>query len=233
MSGQKLHWAWRSLKPKQKEKVIKELAQCLKLLHQRTNTHFGVVAEENRRYPTWLEFNEDRLGRTLEELKAWRVKFEPAILALVLERFERDKDVLRNAMPCLIHRDLWMGNILVEGDRLTAILDFELATYAPVDYELLLIEEFCLYPNDFAEENNEVYLATDFADYPILLKKYAPEMFACQNLRKRLDLYHLLYELSAYLHWRKTQSMDFKETFLVQPSAILMNFLFEHGARMI
>jgi aminoglycoside phosphotransferase (APT) family kinase protein len=231
--GQKLLTVWGSLLPEQKDSIIAELAQTLKRLHRRTSAQFGILAEGNRRYNTWLEFYEERLRSTLEELKACRVKFDPAILELVQERFARDKDVLCEGTPCLVHRDLWQGNILVEGDKITAILDFELAMYAPVDYELLLIEEFCLYPNDFAEEDHEGYRTTDFADFLILLKKHDPGMFACQNLRKRLDLYHLLYALSSYLHWRKTQSTDLKETYLVQPSAKILNFIFEHGTRMI
>ena len=231
--GQKLHWVWKSLLPKQKEFIIAELAHYLKLLHQRTSAQFGLFGEENRRYVTWLEFYKDRLRSTLEELKAWRVKFDPALLELVFERFERDKDALCEGTPCLVHRDLWLGNILVEGDQITAVLDFELAMYAPVDYELLLVEEFCLYPNDYAEEAHEVFSTADFSDYAMLLKKHYPEMFACPNLRERLDLYHLHYALSSYLYWRKAQPENFQESYLVQPSAKVLNFIFEHGTRII
>jgi aminoglycoside phosphotransferase (APT) family kinase protein len=231
--GQKLHWVWKKLLPEQKNAIVTELVYYMKLLHQRTSQEFGQLWGEKRHYRTWLDFCEENLQSTLEELKIWKVNIDPKIIELVCERFDRDKSFLREGTPCLIHRDLWQGNILVEEDRITAILDFEFSMYAPVDYELLLIEEFCLYPNDFSEEDNEIYTAADFSDYVFLLKKHYPEMFSFRNLRKRLDLYHLLYSLSSYLNWIKTQSKDLIITFPLYPSAKALNFLFEHGIRMI
>lgn len=229
--GQKLHRIWKNLPPEQKDQIIEDLGSCLKLLHQRTSTGYGRLSG-GKMVHTWLEFCEHHLGATLDELKAYRIKLDPAIVELIQERFARDKEWLREGPPSLIHRDLWLGNILAEGGKITAILDFEFSMYAPVDYELLLVEEFCLYPNDYAEDGNEVYSAADFSDYLMLLKKHYPGLFVFQNLRKRLDLYHLDYALSSYLEWRKTQPEDFVETYPLHATAKALNFLFEHGTRM-
>ena len=229
--GEKLHWVWKELTPEQKDQIIADLSSGLKLLHQRTSTGYGRVGGK-KIYPNWMGYCDDYLESTLDELRAYQVKLDPAVVELILERFERDKEWLREGTACLIHRDLWLGNILVEGGRITAILDFEFSMYAPVDYELLLVEEFCLYPNDFAEDGKEVFSAADFSEYLGLLKKHYPGMFAFQNLRKRLDLYHLIYALSSYLEWRKTQPKDFVETYPLHATAKALNFLFEQGTRM-
>ena len=39
------------------------------------------------------------------------------------------------------------------------------------------MEQFCLYPNDFAEDDNEIYTTADFANYFQLLKKHYRELF--------------------------------------------------------
>jgi aminoglycoside phosphotransferase (APT) family kinase protein len=120
MSGKKLHWVWNELTPELKDQIIADLCSGLKLLHQRTSTGYGRVGGE-KIYPDWMGFCEDYLVSTLDELKVYRVKLDPAVVELILERFECDKEWLREGTPCLIHRDLWLGNILVEGGRITAI----------------------------------------------------------------------------------------------------------------
>jgi hypothetical protein len=53
-----------------------------------------------------------------------------------------------------------------------------------------------------------------------------------QNLRKRLDLYHLIYALTSYLEWRKTLPKDFVEVYPLHATAKVQNFIFKHGTRM-
>ena len=135
----------------------------------------------------------------------------------------------------LVHGDLWLGNILIDQGKVAAILDFEYAAQAPLDYELLKIEDFCLYPNDYAEEDDENHSAADFADFCVLLRVHYPELFAIPHLRERLNLYHLESTLSDYLAWRKDNraAIPFE-----QPNAMnfvqarITNFVFGHGVRM-
>jgi aminoglycoside phosphotransferase (APT) family kinase protein len=231
INGQKLYWVWKDLSAEQKDRIMEELAGYLKVLHQRTCPGFGSLMGE-KTHPSWRDFCAYCLECTLDELKRYRVKLDPAVVELVRERFERDQEWLCEGTPCLIHRDLWLGNILVEGGRITAILDFEFSMYAPADYELLLVEEFCLYPNDFAEGGKDIFSVADFADVLGYLNKHYPGMFSFQNLRKRLDLYHLIYALSSYLEWGKTQPKDFVDVYPLHATAKALNFLFEHGTRL-
>ena len=232
VKGDALHHVWLYLSPKQKDNLVYELASYLRALHDRTFKKFGFCGDSSG-YDSWLEFCEARFYSTLEEVHALDIHIPPLILQTITGYFEQYKHVLQEAIPVLVHHDLWLGNILVEDGKISAILDFEFSIQAPRDYELLLMEQFCLYPNDFAEDDGGIYTTADFADYFQLLKKHYPELFEVRDLRKRLNLYHIPYSLRAYVVWRKTQVEATDTSLPIQPLAKVFNFLSEHGTRMV
>lgn len=231
VAGKPLHHSWLDLSPEQKDHIVCALASYLKVLHQNTFAEFGFYCDGKRDH-SWLKFCEHEFYNTLEEAHAPNYCIPMVVLQATENYFERHKHVLHTASPVLVHRDLWPGNILINDGKISAILDFEFAIQAPRDYELLLIEQFCLYPNDFVEENNEIYTTADFADYFQLLKKHYPELFAVRDLRERLNLYHIIYSLKAYIAWRKTQPQATEGHLPIQPLAKVFNFITEHGTRM-
>ena len=230
--GEKLHHIWGDLSPECKDRIISELASYLRTLHQHTAPRFGYPHEGADTYGSWPEFCEHRLRIELQAVEALGIGIPSEILRLITGYFHSHKHALQGGIPSLVHRDLWPGNILVEKGRISAILDFEFAMYAPRDYELLLIERFCLYPNDYAEEDNEIYDTSSFSDLFCLLRKHYPEIFEVRSLRERLNLYHLLYSLEAHVAWRRTQGGTVGGDLPIQPIATALNFVFDHGARM-
>jgi len=117
----------------------------------------------------------------------------------------------------------------VREGRLAAILDWELATGAPRDYELLLVEHYCLYPNDFCEQGWEIYAAGDWCDYARLLSAHYPALVAGAGLRERLDLYQLQYVMEVYAGWARQFGAG--EGVAVALLAKAANFATAHGAR--
>lgn len=235
VTGQKLHNAWRGLTPAAQESITEQLAGCLQALHRERYPGFGAPGEDAAPNTSWAGYRAARLRATIAEIQALGLRMVPGFIELAEEHFAAHAGALEGGSPTLVHGDLWMGNILVENGRIAAILDFEYAQRAPADYELLVIEAFCLYPNDYAEEENEVYNAADFAPFCRLLRKYYPALFDVPRLRERLDLYHLESALSSYLSWRKDnlpaippERMAAKDFYMARIS----NFVFENGARM-
>ncbi len=91
------------------------------------------------------------------------------------------------------------------------------------------MEAFCLYPNDWAEEINEVYCTADFASFIPLLRRHYPALFEIAHLRTRVNLYQLASALSSYLAWRKDnlstippERMAAKEFYMAR----ITNFIF-------
>ena len=204
----KLYSIWKDLSPRRQNEIVEELASYLRTLHSLSYVDFGYAYAGAPRSASWQEFITARFSQALAEIDALKIRVLPGILELASEHFERRKGLLQGRVARSGAWRPWLGNILVENERISAILDFEYALQAPLDYELLKLEDFCLYPNDYAEEENENFCAADFAGFFQLLRRVYPELFAIEHVRERLDLYHLLAALSDYLEWRKANLSD-------------------------
>jgi aminoglycoside phosphotransferase (APT) family kinase protein len=233
--GQKLHTLWRDMSPVEQEAIAAELAGYLKVLHGRATPHFGYLHEDAPPPVSWADYLSAGFHRTLEEIAAYHFRMAPGFIELAAQYFDEHQQVLQDATPALVHGDLSFVNILVHQGKISAILDFEYAMQAPKDYELLVMEEFCLYPNDYAEEDNEVFCTADFAGFFQLLRKHDPELFEVPHLRERLDLYHLQAALGSYIAWRKANLRTIPADRMASQEfymARIANFTFRHGVRL-
>lgn len=235
LPGQKLYAVWKNLSAKVQEAIAAELAASLKILHSARFPDFGEGRPDSQRYASWMDYLTDNFQQTVAELHALKIQMVPGFVEMAVNYFDEHKHVLQDGVPTLVHSDMTLVNILVENGKVSAILDFEFAQQAPADYELLAIEAFCLYPNDWAEEDHEVFCTADFANFIPLLRKHYPELFELRNLRQRLDIYHVCAALSSYLEWRKAnlstippERMAAKEFYMGR----ITNILWGHGARL-
>ena len=235
MPGQKLYTIWKNLSADVQDAIAAELAASLKILHSAKFPDFGEGRQDSKRYATWMDYLTDKFQLTVAEIRDLNIRMVPGFVEMTVNYFEEHKHVLQYGVPTLVHSDMTLVNILAENGKVSAILDFEFAQQAPADYELLAIEAFCLYPNDWAEEDNEVFCTADFANLIPLIRKHYPELFEIRNLRERLDIYHVYAALSSYLEWRKAnlstippERMAAKEFYMGR----ITNILWDHGARM-
>jgi Ser/Thr protein kinase RdoA (MazF antagonist) len=230
--GEPLHLAWPGLSLDQKNTLMAQLGAQLEMLHGFTCPTFGWFRLPEVTYPTWGAYVEtfyraalDLLGRSSPGLSA-------PLLAAAGRFLEERLPLLAESRPVVVHADLWPGNILVDGDELAGILDFEFAYQAPRDYELVLIEDFCLYPNDFIAAERGKRSTADYADFFPLLARHTPGLFAVPHLRERLDLHHVLFNLQLYHSWREANPQAEENAYLLAKLARIVNMLFGHGARM-
>jgi aminoglycoside phosphotransferase (APT) family kinase protein len=234
--GQKLHNVWRTLSPPEQDTIAAELAACMKVLHSLPAFQYGYAhqAADGAR-SSWADYLTAKFQRTLDDIQAYQFRMFPGFVKLAEAFFHRHLHVLQDAAPVTVHSDLTFMNILVHEGKIAALIDFEFAMHAPREYELLAIEDFCLYPNDYAEEDNETFCTGDFASVFNMLRRHDPELFEIPHLRRRMDLYHVEAALSSHIAWRKAnlpaipaERMAAKEFYLARVS----NFLFEHGVRL-
>ena len=192
MPGQKLYAIWKTLRADEQDTIAAELAASLKILHSANFPDFGEGQQDSKRYAAWIDYLTDKFQTTVEEIRDRHIRMVPGFIEMAVDYFEEHKNVLQDGVPTLVHSDMNLTNILVENGKVSAILDFEFARQAPADYELQAIEAFCLYPNDWAEEGNEVFCTADFANLIPLIRKHYPELFEIRNLRERLNVYHVV-----------------------------------------
>ncbi len=233
LPGQKLYIAWRDLSAHDQEQVMVDLCAALTVLHSIHGAQFG--QPEDAPAASWFDFLHQKFQRTLADIRAYGFRIAPGFVEMAREYFEAHSSALQAGAPVLLHGDLTLVNLLVHEGRLSAILDLEYTLYAPPDYELWTLEAFCLYPNDWAEEDNEIFCAADYATLFPLLRKHAPALFETPHLRERMNLYQIEAALSSHIAWRKDTLSKYppeertaKEFYMARIS----NFAFRHGVRL-
>jgi len=96
----------------------------------------------------------------------------------------------------LVHGDLTFENILWDGERITAVLDFEWARTSPPDVDLDVFLRVCCLPQlHVADAYYERTRAEDYAEVPWWMQEEYPELFAVPRQLDRLRLYSIAYDI--------------------------------------
>lgn len=188
---------WPGMSVDERRRAVRELAAMLRALH-------GVIC------PTDLppvETPYDLLGGTgfnaveallaaLDRLPAlphidagWVDELRQVVLdtAWTIEPFDR---------PTLVHCDLHFQNVLWDGQRVSALLDFEYARPGPPDLDLDTFLRFCSYPFLFvAEDYEHLTRVEDDLEVPYWLAEDYPELFAHPQIFERTRLYAIAYNV--------------------------------------
>jgi aminoglycoside phosphotransferase len=102
----------------------------------------------------------------------------------------------------LVHGDLTFENVMWDGGRLTAVVDFEWSRGAPRQLDLDVLLRMCAYPSlHVADEYQSVSRAEDYRDVPAWLVRAYPELFADPRLLDQLELFSLAYDLNELVHF--------------------------------
>jgi aminoglycoside phosphotransferase (APT) family kinase protein len=136
----------------------------------------------------------------LRALHAWSV---PGDVADLLRYPGEDLDPLRRSGSelgdlmtadgeVLLHGDFYLGNVLVHGDRVTALIDLEFARMGPRDLELISVVRAL---------DAETRLGIQRPPLLAWLAEDYPELFGTANLRGRLWLYALAYTIRQIIFW--------------------------------
>jgi len=190
LSGEPAHLTWLGRDRPSRHRFMGRLAEAVRVLHQH------VPDERLIPRPTcpWPE----HVGAEAEKSLRAAYSVLPASYRRGTESaFARWHPALTAGATVLAHGDLWLGNLLVDGQgELTGLLDFDRAALAPPDYELDMLLRFWQYPWNFVPRELESAYAEslDFADLTPVVTVCAaglPE----QELADRLSTLELIYRL--------------------------------------
>lgn len=102
--------------------------------------------------------------------------------------------------PTLVHGDLHFENVLWDGTRVTALLDFEWCRAGPADLDLDVFLRFCSYPYlHVAEDYEHLTRAEDYADVAWWMAEDYPELFDFPNEFERTRIYSIAYDVRELL----------------------------------
>jgi aminoglycoside phosphotransferase len=100
----------------------------------------------------------------------------------------------------LIHGDLTFENVLWDGERITALIDFEWARGAPPDLELDVLLRFCAYPFlHVAADYETVTVAADYESVPFWVRDDYPQLFEAPHVLDRVRLYSIAFDVRELL----------------------------------
>jgi aminoglycoside phosphotransferase (APT) family kinase protein len=114
------------------------------------------------------------------------------VLNAAAERLAELGDPVTADGEVLLHGDFYLGNVLVHGDHVTALIDLEFARMGPRDLELISVVR-ALDAETRLGIRRPPLLAWLAADYP--------ELFGAADLHRRLWLYALAYTIRQIIFW--------------------------------
>lgn len=102
--------------------------------------------------------------------------------------------------PTMVHGDLHFDNVLWDGRRITALLDFKWARPCPADLELDVFLRYCAFPFlHVAEHYRNQARAADYVDVPFTFADYYPELFSMPRQFDRMRLFSIAYDVRELL----------------------------------
>ena len=120
-----------------KNRLYQETGALTRKMHSITGPRYGRVSQSltGGGYDSWKE-------ASLAEIENWKVRavpvglYSPEELAAIDAVFSRHGHLLEEIQsPCLVHADLWAGNVLIAGDHVAAIIDTDRAIFGDRDFE--------------------------------------------------------------------------------------------------
>lgn len=204
LDGHPLSRWWPRMTHGQRREAIRQLAHKLAAIHATPAPHMAQLYKA----PQLLNAARDGsdavqpLREALEKV-ATLPHVDPMLIADVAHIVEQSARYLTPFdMPTLVHGDLTFENVLWNGERITAILDFEWSRSGPPDLDLDILLRFCAYPQlHVAPDYESLTHADDYADVPWWLAEDYPELFDAPYVFERVRLYGIAWDVKELLEF--------------------------------
>ena len=197
--GKNIVYEWLNMDSNQKEKIIAQVCEQLQIFHHLEFDSYCLPIYQGKKFKNLKDaFSNVVNFKLIDKTKLKKEYLED--VELLEEFFAKNINILdEKNTAVLVHSDIHLENIFHEGDKLTAIIDFDWITAAPKDYELWKITDVFYDPKKTAEKGLEsLYQGYRMTEELKFIKKYYPELFASANLLTRVRLFHI--ENMVYIH---------------------------------
>jgi aminoglycoside phosphotransferase (APT) family kinase protein len=199
--GNVLSRCWTTMAPAQRRVAVRQLAFMLRSLHATTAS----VALDDVGAPQLLQGGQGQspTAPLMDGLQRARSlpNVDTGLIDALIELVRRTARALEPFdVPTLIHGDLTFENVLWDGEKVTALIDFEWSRAAPADVDLDVLLRFCAYPalhvaDDYAAQTK----AEDYEDVPWWLREDYPQLFSFPHAVDRLRLFAIAFDMRQLL----------------------------------
>lgn len=201
--GIPLSRAWPTMSTSAREGAIKQLAATLKKLHSTSFTESippldtpPQLLDLGSPTPTW---------RLLDSIqRASKLKFVDEDLIESIAQHVLDYQSSLDGVPVtnFVHGDLTFENLLWDGSKISAMIDFEWSRPGPADLDLDILLRLAAYPFLHVAPDYEAQtLARDYEFIPSVLERHYPELWDSDSIVERLALYSIAYDIRALLRF--------------------------------
>jgi aminoglycoside phosphotransferase len=193
VKGTNLVYNWLSLNDQDKEKIIDQLAEQLKIWHSFKFSEYCIPIVSFKPFGNLQPAIERLMNREINLINKDSLPkdFVPYIETVKNFCQEHIKELDETGTAVLVHQDIHLENIFHEGDKLTSIIDIDWSGQAPKDYELWKIMDVVHDPKYTVEGRLEsLYQGYKMTKELNWLKKYYPDLFKVPNLANRVRLYY-------------------------------------------
>lgn len=157
------------IKEDEREAIETKLGEYNRQINSIAGDKFGLYSDAQEKFDTWYEAFSYMANILLEDAAAINVDIGRPYkeIADIVESFKDALDQVKE--PCLVHWDLWAGNVFVDNGTITGIIDFERSLWG--------------------DRLMEVFLHS--GDNPYFQKGYGKEVFQSSGAEIRKRLYSL------------------------------------------
>lgn len=150
---------------------------------------FGSINKESESFAKYTDYLKQEFGQYMHAMREQNIGEEADIQKLE-SYFYKHLNVFDDETPVFVHTDIHMGNILHEGDRLTAIIDFDWSLKAPKFSALIPLLGFIDNPQQFVEGTDKfsMYKGKNFYHLLPSLKEALSDVFDDPQLIRKLNL---------------------------------------------
>src|SRR5437763_3478518 len=208
--GNVLSRCWPTMTTEQRRAAVRQLAVMLRALHRAISP----VGLEDVGAPQLLQGGQGQspVAPLLDGLE--RARGLPHVGSGLIDLLV---DVVRSTqrliepfdVPTLIHGDLTFENVLWDGEKISALIDFEWSRAAPPDLELDVFLRFCAFPDlHVAEDYVHETKSEDYSQVPWWLREDYPALFTVPHALERLRLFSIAFDVRQLLMSPPTASIN-------------------------
>ena len=205
IEGDNLYNVWHTLSREERRDIIRQLCGMLRIINSADIAR--LPTDVLQPVSSWRDAVMGRLQQYLRVARDMRT-LDPEVLARVATFVDKNAHCLDEQKLALVYWDVHFDNVLVKGNNIVGLLDFERTEIASIDFVLDTVKRMVDYPKKYMSAYAEQFARDE--DYKDLLdwyREFYPELFGFTDLSCRLDLYTLAHNLEDLENWPETQEL--------------------------
>ena len=136
LKGKSFNSCMESMTEEQKGKVFCKMGEITEKLNRIKGRRFGYYGQPDRQGDNWFDVFKSMIQDTYQDADRKSIPI-PVLREQLLSLLDRDREIFEQVIePSFVHWDIWAGNVFIEEDQVTGIIDFERCLWADVLMEV-------------------------------------------------------------------------------------------------